>query len=204
MRAVIVDSHTIEELVKQRKSLGTDRWDEVWRGEWHLSPSPSWEHQRMEKAFLRILTEVVEDSGLGEVIHQFNVADPAQGLQDFRIPDISVVLQGSHAQVRETFIAGGPDLLLEIYSPGDETYQKIDWYGEQGVRELIIINRDTKGVELYRHDGESLKPVGTSPSGSIEAVESTLLPLRFETLQDDAAPRLRIQRLESPHRSWVV
>jgi Uma2 family endonuclease len=102
------------------------------------------------------------------------------------------------------FIAGGPDLLLEIYSPGDETYQKIDWYGEQGVRELVIINRDTKGVELYRHDGESLKPVGTSPSGSIEAVESTLLPLCFETLQDDAAPRLRIQRLESPHESWMV
>ena len=204
MRAVIVDSHTIEELVKQRKSLGTDRWDEVWRGEWHLSPSPSWEHQRIEGELFIILKEVVERAGLGVVAHQFNVADPTQGLQDFRIPDISVVLQGSQAQVRDTFIAGGPDLLLEIYSPGDETYQKIDWYGEQGVRELIIINRDTKGVELYRHDGESLKPVSASLPDSEEAVESALLPLRFEAVEDNAAPRLRIQLLDEPYRSWVV
>ena len=204
MRAVIVDSHAIEELVKQRKRLGIDRWDEVWRREWHLSPSPSWEHQWIEGELFIILKEVVERAGLGVVAHQFNVADPTQGLQDFRIPDISVVLQGSHAQVRETFIAGGPDLLLEIYSPGDETYQKIDWYGEQGVRELIIINRDTKGVELYRHDGESLKPVSASiPDGS-GAVESALLLLRFETVEDATSPRLRIEHLEAPHRSWVV
>ncbi len=202
MRAVIVDSHAIEELVKQRKRLGTDRWDEVWRGEWHLSPSPSWEHQRMEGELFIILKEVVERTGLGVVVQQFNVADPTQGLQDFRISDISVVLQGS--QVRETFIAGGPDLLLEIYSPGDETYQKIDWYAEQGVRELIIINRNTKGVELYRHDGESLKPVSASlPDGS-GAVESALLPLRFGTVEDATSPRLRIEHLETPHRSWVV
>jgi hypothetical protein len=94
--------------------------------------------------------------------------------------------------------------LLEIYSPGDETYQKIDWYGEQGVRELVIINRDTKGVELYRHDGDSLKPVSASlPDGS-GAVESALLPLRFETVEDATSPRLRIEHLEPPHRSWVV
>lgn len=200
MRAVIVDSHAIQELVERRKKLGIDRWDEVWDGEWHLSPAPSIEHQRMVKELLRILMEVVEDVGLGLVFQGVNVADPSQGLTDFRIPDISIVLQGSHAQAQEIFIAGGPDVLIEVYSPGDETYEKLPWYGEQGVKEVFILDRETKRVEFYRHDGTALLLLATSP----QAVDSQLLQLRFETIQEAGIPHLRVVHLNEPRRSWVV
>jgi len=63
--------------------------------------------------------------------------------EDFRIPHISIVLQGSHTQVQEMFIAGG---LISLWKsmPGDETYEKLPWYSDQGVQEVLIIDRDTK------------------------------------------------------------
>jgi len=200
MRAVVIDSIAIQQLVERRKKLGIDRWDEVWKGEWHLNPGPSIEHQRIVKGLLRILMEVVEDTGLGLVLQGVNVADPSRGLLDFRIPDISIVLQGSRAQIQETFIAGGPDMLIEIRSPGDETYEKLPWYGEQGVREVFILDRDTKRVELYRHDGTALVLRAAFP----QIAESQLLQLRFETIHEAGIPHLHVMNLKATQRSWVV
>lgn len=56
--------------------------------------------------------QVVEDTGLGQVFYHLNVADPAKGLKDFRIPDLLVVLRDSAAQMKEAYVAGGPDFIL--------------------------------------------------------------------------------------------
>jgi len=200
MRAVIVDPRLARELIARRRALGLDRWDEVWNGEWHMNPSPSTEHQRIEKALLHILLEVVEDAGLGQVFHQLNVADPDRGLEDFRIPDISVVLRESAVKIAPDFISGGPDFLIEIHSPGDETYEKIPWYARQGVKELLIVDRDSKRMELYRHDGQELRLIGASPG----RLESRVLPLRFETVEQREGGRLRLSHSADPARSWLV
>ncbi len=53
------------------------------------------------------------------------------------------------------YIDGGPDVVIEIHSPGDETYEKLDFYAKVGVREVWIIDRDSKQSEIFELvDGE--------------------------------------------------
>jgi Uma2 family endonuclease len=200
VKALILDSRLTESILAQRRARGQDRWDEVWDGVWHMAPAPNIEHQRIEAELLIVFKEVVERGGLGLVFHEVNVADRERGMEDFRIPDLVVVLPESRAQVRETFIAGGPDFIVEIHSPGDETYEKLPWYAGQGVREALIIHRDSKAQTLYRLEGGQLIEVASSPV----PVESELLPLRFELLEESGNPRLRISHQEGPESYWEI
>ena len=43
--------------------------------------------------------------------------------------------------------------MVEIHSPGDESYDKLPFYAELGVPEVWIINRDSKVPQLYRLQG---------------------------------------------------
>ena len=40
-------------------------------------------------------------------------------------------------------------MVVEIQSPGDETYEKLPFYAELGVSEVWIINRDSRSIEVY-------------------------------------------------------
>lgn len=165
-----------------------------------MVPSPGREHQRLERELLFILTEVVERAGLGIVLHDFNVADPVRKLEDFRVPDISVVLSGGGAEVLDAYIAGGPDLVVEVLSPGDETYEKLPWYAAQGVRELLLVHRDTKDLALYRLQNGELVRVAASP----DVLESSVVPLRFERIDRDGKLGLRVALIEQPGKVWEI
>ena len=47
-------------------------------------------------------------------------------------------------------MAGAPLVCVEIYSPGDESYDKLDFYAGLGVPEVWIIHRDSKRTEIHR------------------------------------------------------
>ena len=52
------------------------------------------------------------------------------------------------------FWLGGPDLAIEIMSPGEQIAEKIDLYSRFATRELEVIDRDPWALTLYRlHDG---------------------------------------------------
>ena len=44
---------------------------------------------------------------------------------------------------------GGPTVAIEIRSPGDETYEKFDFYAAVDTAEVWVIDRDTKVPEIY-------------------------------------------------------
>ncbi|HUE87819.1 MAG TPA: Uma2 family endonuclease [Vicinamibacterales bacterium] len=44
---------------------------------------------------------------------------------------------------------GGPDAVIEIRSPHDETDEKLPFYAAIGTREVIVIDRDTKQPEIF-------------------------------------------------------
>ena len=50
---------------------------------------------------------------------------------------------------RNEYFEGGPDVAVEIHSPGDEAYEKLPFYSELGVPEVWIIHRDTKDPEIH-------------------------------------------------------
>lgn len=39
--------------------------------------------------------------------------------------------------------------MVEILSPNDETYRKLDWYASVGVGEVLVIEPVTRRVELF-------------------------------------------------------
>lgn len=199
-KAIILDPVVTEQLLAQRRRLGHDRYDECWGGVWHMPPMPNMEHHRIESRLFLVLDEAVERPGLGRVFYEVNVADPEKGLEDFRIPDLAVILPGSHAQVQEVSIAGSPEFIVEIRSPGDESYEKLPWYFDQGAIEVLIIHRDTKAFVLYRRQEGRIAEAGASPS----PVDSLLLPLRFELVEEFGSPLLRITHREDPGLHWEI
>ncbi|MGH3718911.1 MAG: Uma2 family endonuclease [Pseudonocardiaceae bacterium] len=62
--------------------------------------------------------------------------------------------------------AEGAELVVEISSKGDETYEKIDFYAELRVREMLIVHPDGRWVELLRAIGGRLLPVTKVPYSS--------------------------------------
>ena len=195
---VVHDPQVLEELRAKRKKLGQDRWDEVWDGVERVAPGPGSEHQRFALRLASTLLQVIDRQGLGQVWLQMNVGDPVKGLKDFRIPDISVVLAEGRAEVRPTYIAGGPDLVIEVRSPDDATYDKLSWYAGQGVREALIIDRDSKALDPYRLEAGKLVPAGGPDSASLAT-----LPLRFERFMKQGRPAIRIVHTES-HQVWDI
>ena len=74
--------------------------------------------------------------------------------KNYRIPDLTFVAAGREDILHEDGVGGeGPDAVIEIRSPHDETYDKLSFYASLGVREVIVIDRDTKRPELYRLAG---------------------------------------------------
>src|SRR5262249_59323091 len=95
--------------------------------------------------------------GGGEVYPGANVSDRRKNWKEnYRAPDVVVVLPKSRAVHCGTYLFGGPDFLVEIESPGDDTEEKVPFYGKIGVRELLIVHRDRRTLRLLRHDGREL------------------------------------------------
>lgn len=84
-----------------------------------------------------------------KVIQQINLASVGGWPDDFRIPDITLLTSDRFYINRNEYFEGPPNRLIEIHSPGDETYEKLTWYAELGVPEVWIIHRDTKKPEIH-------------------------------------------------------
>jgi Uma2 family endonuclease len=84
---------------------------------------------------------------------EVGVRAPGSELTNFRVPDLAFVAASRLDIFREGWIDGGPDVVIEVRSPGDETYEKMPFYAALGVPEMVVIDRDTKRVELFRLAG---------------------------------------------------
>lgn len=63
----------------------------------------------------------------------------------------------------------GAELVVEIRSKDDETYEKIDYYSERGVREMIVVHPGERRVELLRAIGGRPVPVQAGLDGELES-----------------------------------
>src|SRR5262245_47958920 len=152
MRAVV--QITDEELAR-RKSIGLDRRDEMWDGVLHMTPAPSVEHQRVLDRIICFLEPYLRTSERGLLISGVNVF--GDSAQDYRIPDLAFVAKGHENLLGNDGVrGGGPDAVIEIRSPDDETYEKLPFYASVGTREVIVIDRDSKRPEIYRLRGSQL------------------------------------------------
>jgi Uma2 family endonuclease len=193
MRGVVLDVSP-EELAR-RKRLGVDRWDEMWEGVLHMAPAPAYEHQRIVSKMLLFLAPLLEQRGAGTLVLGINVFRDRPLDDDYRIPDLTFVAEGRESILGPQGARGGPDAVVEVRSPGDETYEKLPFFAALGVREVIVVDRDTKRPEVYRLAGPQYVAVAEDVDGW---VHSTCLGVRLRALAG-ATPRLAIE--DSQNRS---
>lgn len=184
MRAVLVDNPDVlidapEAVLEHRRLLGLDKKDECWDGEWHLVNPPKLWHSRLATNLLLLLGPIARSVGLepyGDCAGVFGAEN------NWRVPD----------QVYARHDAGFEDglrsaeLLVEVRSPGDESYKKLPFYASRGIGEVLIIHRD-RTFELRRLGGDGAYfEVGADDDG---VTSSSALPVGLQTVK---GPALRI------------
>jgi Uma2 family endonuclease len=115
-----------------------------------------------------------------------------------------VVLKNSRAIDCSTHFCGGPDFLVEIQSPGDDTEEKVPFYGKIGVRELLIIHRDKRTLRLLRLEGEELVLVRPSSLEGKEWLVSEVLPLAFRRAVRKGIAVTQVRRTDGKPGLWTV
>jgi|SRR5882672_1910442 len=191
MKAVVL-SVTDEELAKRRLT-GIDRFDEMWEGVLHMAPAPAYEHQRVVAEITEFLRPLCRRRGRGVLAIGINVFNEASNESDYRIPDFSFVAKGrQHILARDGIRGGGPDAVIEIRSPEDETYDKFPFFARLGVREVIVIHRDTKQPEIYRLAGSQYVAV---QADAHRWVHSDVLKVRFAHTDSD---HMLIEDIDDP------
>ncbi len=210
MRAVLIE--VPEYLIEERRRKDVDRYDEMWEGELHMSPLPSWIHQRLEVNLSYFFKAHWENMDLGTICPHVGVKPPGTPDVDlagqtvprnYRGPDMVFLLEGHEDRVQDGWVVGPPDSLIEIRSPGDETYEKFPFYFDLGVTEVIVIHRDTKATEIYARGLDVFERVPVETDGS---VRSRVLDTTFRTVVDPTtgASVLHLHRTSLPDRQGTA
>ena len=203
MAMLVLESWVEEKLRADREANGLDRFDEVWDGTYIMSPLPNDEHQAISNQLSFVFQGLIGMTGLGEVRSGMNVSDREEGwIHNYRIPDVVVFLRGNTARNLGTHWLGGPDLAVEVLSPGDRAREKLPFYAGIGTREVLVIDREPWRSELYRLEGGRLDLVGASDLDRPEALASEALPLTFRLIDGETRPKIEVTHEDG--RTWLA
>ncbi|MEJ7845708.1 MAG: Uma2 family endonuclease [Acidimicrobiales bacterium] len=138
MRTVVLGPRPaeLEALIARRRALGLDTFDEVWEGEYHMSPAPHPRHAFLAVVMARVLGPRADVRGV-IALGPCNIGEP----DNFRVPDASV-----HRSMPDTVFIPTAALVVEIVSPDDETWAKLGFYAAHGVEEVLIVDPATRAV----------------------------------------------------------
>ncbi len=204
MVALITDRNLEERLIAQRRADGTDKYDEVWEGLYVMAPMANNEHQDLVDDLCTILTLAVKWPGLGRVNPGVNVSDrKTQWQENYRCPDVAVFLNETEAEDCGTHWFGGPDLAIEIVSPFDRSAEKLPFYAQVGVRELIFIQRDPWAIVLYRLTGAELVETGRSTIADSRLLTSEVVPLNWQLKLLNGQSVVQVSHHDS-EQNWTI
>ena len=147
---------------------------------------PSARHQKRAFAICRVHAEVVDDAGRGTAWISINVTDREEGwIDNHRCPDGAVILTGNTGRWiggNQAAFLGGPDLVLEVLSEDDDTYLKLPFYRDRGVREVLIVDQEVGRAELWRLSGREYarvpEPLRSEITGLVYVQGSEALEIR--------------------------
>jgi Uma2 family endonuclease len=142
----------VTSLIERRRRLGQDLFDEVWDGVLHMNPAPSGRHGKIDRQLAVLLEPVARHAGLTST-GPFNLGEA----HDFRVPD-----GGLHRDWRDRVWYPTAAMVLEIVSPGDETYAKLPFYAAHQVYEVMIVDPDGPRVRWLGLVGAMYEPIQAS------------------------------------------
>ena len=127
---------------------------ELIRGEVHVSPSPSSNHQFVLSNLFASLVAHVKKQRLGRLA--FAPLDVRLGHDTALQPDLIFISNARDHLIQENFIAGAPDLVVEVLSPSTAAHDratKLGLYAESGVAEVWLIDPRAQTVEILKLQG---------------------------------------------------
>jgi Uma2 family endonuclease len=153
MRTLLPDPPPAElqALLERRKRLGQDHKDEVWEGVLHVVPAPGHRHARLAQQLAVILDAPAHAADLEPTIAEFNLGDSKD---DFRVPD-----GGLHRPDAAEMWHPTAALVLEILSPGDESWEKLPFYAAHKVDEILIVDPDTHHIHWLGLTADRYEPI---------------------------------------------
>jgi hypothetical protein len=155
MATVVLDHvEELEALKERRRVSGLDRLDEVWEGVLHMVPAPNYGHARLTQQLAVALDDPARDAGLEAAMGEFNLGD---SIDDFRVPDGGLHRSGTGGVWLHTAA-----LVVEIISPGDETWQKLPFYAAHEVDEVLILDPEERAVHWLGLSGDEYHPIERS------------------------------------------
>jgi len=178
---MVTDPAWAAEISSKRNGSDANRWNEVWNGVLVMPTLPNDEHQDIQNRIQFALTDIYDRHGLGRVRGGVNVTDrDEEWTYNHRCPDVVLYLPENPAENCGTHWVGGPDFLVEIISPGDMAWDKLEFYAEVGTREVLIVDRDPWRLELYQLREGVLALAGASDLANPAVLNSAVMPLTFE------------------------
>jgi Uma2 family endonuclease len=128
----------IDALIERRRRLDLDHYDEVWEGVLHMNPPPTFEHQYLVQQLYDLLGPLARRAGLVPLLQVFAVGE---GRDDYRAPD-----GGLHREQPRGVWQRTAALVIEIVSPGDESWAKLPFYAAHDVDEVLIVDPQEHSV----------------------------------------------------------
>jgi Uma2 family endonuclease len=155
MPTLVLDPQPVEleALIERRRRLGQDLLDEVWDGVLHMNPAPSGRHADIAQQLAELLGPPARKAGLAPMLSIFNLGEPG----NYRVPD-----GGLHRDREDRVYYQTAALVVEIVSPDDETWKKLDFYAAHQVDELLIVDPQARTVQWFALAGEQYQPIETS------------------------------------------
>ncbi len=156
----------MEALLESRRRSGLDRFDEIWEGVLHMVPAPLGEHADISQQLAEVLGPLARAAGLTATMSGFNLGGSEN---DFRVPD------GGVHRIRPRGVwHTTAALVVEIVSPGDESWKKLPFYAAHEVDEVLIVDPADHTIHwLALTDGEyrEVQRSGLIDLGSSELAE---------------------------------
>jgi Uma2 family endonuclease len=124
----------------------------MWNGVLHIPPMPNRLHQRVAKRLMLYLDQHWTARTGGRADQEVNLTTPeyeSAWTLNYRIPDLVLLDPPRFGIDKIKYLVGAPLVVVEIASPGDETYEKFPFYVGLGVPEVWVINRDSRTPEIH-------------------------------------------------------
>ncbi len=127
----------------------SDKAYELIEGELLMTPAPAPSHQRIARKLFEILNVHVKGNASGEIF--FAPVDVYLSEETVVQPDLLFIENKRLEIVKEKYIQGPPDMVVEILSPTSkdrDTEIKRKLYWKYGVREYWLVDPGARTVEI--------------------------------------------------------
>jgi Uma2 family endonuclease len=199
-----LDPYVEQQILAERAGSDGGQHDEMWDGVYVVKPFRNDVHQELVGELTYVLGNVIRRPELGRVFPGVNLSDRDEGWEkNYREPDVAVFLRDGKAINQDTHWQGAADFLVEIMSPGERTREKLPFYSQIGVVELLIVDREPWTLELYHYQDGQLTLVGQSTLTVPDVLVSHTVGLTFQLIPGDPRPQIQVTHPASGQQ-WQI